>query len=52
MVTSEIQDFKKTVIANWSLIENQPLLKENTSDYNYRTGKSLKQMPVRCKNIT
>ena len=52
MVTSAIKDFKKTVMANWSLIENQPLLKENTSDYNYRTCKSLKHMPVRCKNIT
>ena len=47
MVTSAIQDFKKTVMANSSLIENQPLLKENTSDYNYPTGRSLKHMPLR-----
>ena len=30
MVINVVQDVKKTVMANWSLIENQPLLKENT----------------------
>ena len=51
-VINAVQGFKKTLMANWSLIENQPLLKENTSDYNYPTGKSLKHMPLRWKNIT
>ena len=52
MVISAVQDFKKTLMANWSLIKNQPLLKENISDYNYPTGRSLKHMPLRWKNIT
>ena len=50
-VINAVQGFKKTLMANWSLIENQPLLKENTSDYNYPTSKSLKHMPLRWKNI-
>ena len=47
MVINAVQDFKKTLMANWSLIKNQPLLKENISDYNYPTGRSLKHMPLR-----
>ena len=28
VVINAVQDFKKTVMANWSLIENQPLKKK------------------------
>ena len=48
-VISAVQDFQKTLMANWSLIENQPLLKENTSDYNYPTGKYLRKKAFKMK---
>ena len=43
-------DLKKTLMANWSLLENQPLLKaifKRPPIISYKRGKSLKGMLVR-----
>ena len=47
-----VQDLKKTLMANWSLMENQPLLKiifRRPPIICYKRGKSLKDMLVRAK---
>ena len=47
-----VQDLKKTLMANWSLIENQPLLEtifRRPLIISYRRGKSLRDMLVRAK---
>ena len=45
-----VQDLKKTLMTNWSLIENKPLLKKFFEDLrSYKRGKSLKDMRVRAK---
>ena len=47
-----VQDLKKTLMTNWSLIENQPLLKRifrRPPIISYKRGKSLKDMLVRAK---
>ena len=47
-----VQDLKKTLMANWSLIENQPLLKtifKRPPIISYKRDKSLKDMLVRTK---
>ena len=46
-----VQDLKKTLMANWSLIENQPSLKKKfLADFrSYKRGKSLKDVLVRAK---
>lgn len=47
-----VQDLKKAFMANWSLIENRPLMKtifKRPSIRSYKRGKSLKDMLVRAK---
>ena len=47
-----VQDLKKTLMANWSLIENQPLLKtifKRPPIISYKRSKSLEDMLVRTK---
>ena len=47
-----VKDFKTTLMANWSLIENQPLLKtifKRPPIISYKRGKSLKDKLVRTK---
>ena len=47
-----VQDLNKTLMANWSLTENQPLLKTSFKRppiISYKRGKSLKDMLVRAK---
>ena len=47
-----VQDLKKILMENWSLIENQPLLKtifKRPPIISYKRRKSLKDMLVRAK---
>ena len=49
---SSVRDLKQILMANWSLIQNQPLLKKIYTKppiISYKRGKSLKDTLVRAK---